>query len=87
MCTMIAATAPVRGMGKGAQGWFPVTQATVGYDHTTHSTDEHALLIDFTNYALGLDARVGLELDLESGRALVAQLQSAISLAEATGLT
>jgi hypothetical protein len=84
---MIAATAPVRGMGKGTQGWFPVTQATVGYDHTTHSTDEHALLIDFTNYDLGLDARVGLELDLESGRALVAQLQSAISQAEATGLT
>jgi hypothetical protein len=74
-------------MGKGTSGWFPVTQATVGYDHTTHSEDEHALLIDFTNYSLGLDARVGLELDLESGRALVAQLQSAISQAEATGLT
>jgi hypothetical protein len=87
MCTMIAATTQVRGMGKGTQGWFPVTQATVGYDHTTHSADEHALLIDFTNYDLGLDARVGLELDLESGRALLAQLQSAISQAEATGLT
>lgn len=86
MCTMIAASSPVRGMGKGSSGWFPVTQATVGYDHTTHSEDEHALLIDFTNYNLGLDARVGLELDLESGRALVAQLQSAISQAEATGL-
>lgn len=86
MCTMIAVSAQMRGMGKGAQGWFPVTQATVGYDHTTHSADEHALLIDFTNYAQGLDARVGLELDLDSGRALVAQLQSAIRQAEASGV-
>ena len=86
MCTMIAATTPVRGMGKGPHGWFPVTRATVGYDHTTHSADEHAVLIDFTNYALGLDARVALELDLDSGRALLAQLQSAIEQAEASGI-
>jgi hypothetical protein len=86
MCTMIAVSTPVHGMGKGAEGWFPVTRATVGYDHTTHSADEHALLIDFTNYDLGLDARVGLELDLGSGRALVAQLQSAIDQAEASGM-
>lgn len=86
MCTMIAESAPVRGMGKGTDGWFPVTQATVGYDHTTHSADEHALLIDFTNYDIGLQARVALELDLDSGRALLTQLRSAISQAEASGL-
>jgi hypothetical protein len=86
MCTMIAATTPVRGMGKGPKDWFPVTRATVGYDHTTHSADEHAVLIDFTNYDLGLDARVALELDLDSGRALLAQLQSAIEQAEASGI-
>jgi Family of unknown function (DUF6295) len=86
MCTMIAATTPVRGMGRGQSGWFPVTRATVGYDHTTHSADEHAVLIDFTNYDLGLDARVALELDLDSGRALLTQLQSAIEQAEASGI-
>ncbi len=86
MCTMIASTTPVRGMGKGPNGWFPVNRATVAYDHTTHSADEHAVLIDFTNYDLGLDARVALELDLDSGRALLTQLQSAIEQAEASGI-
>ena len=84
MCTMIAVTSPVTGTGKGADGWFPITQATVGYDHATHSGTVHALLLDFTNYDLGLDARVAVELDLDSGRALLAQLQSAIEAAEAS---
>ena len=83
MCTMIAVSAAVTGAGKGSSGWFPLTQATVGYDHATHSGTEHALLLDFTNYDLGVDARVALELDLGSGRALMAQLQSAIEAAEA----
>jgi uncharacterized protein DUF6295 len=83
MCTMITSTCVVHGVAKGASGWFPVTQATVGYDHTTHSGEEHALLVDFTNYDLGLDARVALELDLDSGRALLAQLQSALEKATA----
>ena len=82
MCTMIAASTSVTGAGKGAAGWFPVTKATVGYDHATHSGTAHALLLDFTNYELGVDARVALELDLASGRALLAQLQSAIEAAE-----
>jgi hypothetical protein len=83
---MIAVSSPVTGMAKGAGGWFPVTRATVGYDHTTHSQQEHALLLDFTNYDIGLDARVALEIDLESGRALLAQLQEAITRAEASGV-
>lgn len=87
MCTMIAMSASVTGAGKGADGWFPVTQATVGYDHATHSPTEHALLLDFTNYDLGVEARVALELDLSSGRALIAQLQAAIEAAEASGVS
>jgi hypothetical protein len=83
---MIAVTGPMTGMAKGADGWFPVTQATVGYDHTTHSKDEHALLIDFTNYDIGIAARLALELDLDSGRELLKQLQSAIEQAEASGV-
>jgi hypothetical protein len=79
---MIALSTQVQGMAKGPKGWFEVTQATVGYDHATHTADEHALLLDFTNYALGLSARVSVELDLDSARALVAQLQSAIDQAE-----
>jgi uncharacterized protein DUF6295 len=86
MCTMITSSAPIRAMGKGPDGWFPVNRVAVGYDHPTHSAVEHALLIDFTNYDLGLHARVALELDLDSGRALLAQLRSAIEQAEASGL-
>jgi hypothetical protein len=81
---MIAVSAPVRGMGKGPEGWFPLTQVSVGYDHAGHGDDEHALLLDFTNYDIGVHARVGIELDLESGRVLLAQLQEAIRQAEAS---
>ncbi len=86
MCTMISVSAPVRGMGKGAEEWFPLTRVNVGYDHATHGEDEHALLIDFTNYDIGVHARVGVELDLASGRALLEQLRSAIEQAEASGV-
>lgn len=86
MCTNIATSSPVRGVGMGAEGWFPLTKATVGYDHATHSEDEHAVLIDFTNYDIGLHARVAVELDLESARALLEQLQSVLAQAEASGV-
>ncbi len=86
MCTSISESSVVSGAGKGPGGWFPVTQATVGFDHATHSAAEHALLIDFANYDLGTDARVAVELDLASGRALVRQLEATIAAAEATGL-
>ena len=49
MCTMIALKTVVNGGGKGAQGWFPVREAIVAYDHTTYLRDEHALLLDFVN--------------------------------------
>jgi hypothetical protein len=86
MCTMIAMNADITGMGKGERGWFRVNQAVVGFDHTTHFENEHALLLDFVNYDLGTDARVALELDIESGKALVAKLQEAIHAAEHSGV-
>ena len=87
MCTSISDTTSITGAGKGPEGWFPITQATVGYDHATHTGAEHALLVDFANYDLGTDARVALEMDLPSGRALLEQLRRAIEAAEASGLT
>jgi hypothetical protein len=86
MCTMIASTTTVTGSGKGATGWFPLTQASVGYDHASHCEQEHAMLLDFVNYDLGTDARVAVELDLDSARALVTQLQDAIAQAELSGV-
>mgnify|MGYP001256891974 CR=1 FL=1 len=85
MCTMIAMSTEIRGVGKGEKGWFPVNQATVGYDHATHSGAEHALLLDFVNYDIGTSARVALELDIASGKALLEQLQAAIEAAELSG--
>lgn len=86
MCTTIAVTRTIRGAGKGPTDWFTLVQATVGYDHAFHSADEHALLLDFTNHELGTGARVALELDLESGRVLMAQLREAIAAAERSGV-
>jgi hypothetical protein len=87
MCTSISHTTPVTGAGKGAHGWFPLTAANVAFDHATHTPAEHAFLLDFTNYAIGPEARVGVEIDLDSARALLEQLRTAIAAAEATGLT
>ena len=68
MCTSISHSTSIAGVGKGPHGWFPVNQATVAFDHATHSGAEHALLLDFANYELGTGARVALEMDLASGK-------------------
>jgi hypothetical protein len=87
VCTAISETTAIRGSGKGQGSWFPITQATVSYDHATHTGAEHALLLDFANYDLGTDARVALEMDLASGRALLERLRSALEAAEASGIS
>jgi hypothetical protein len=87
MCTSISHNTPVTGAAKGAQGWFPLTAANVAFDHAAHTSTEHAFLLDFTNYGIGPEARVGVEIDLQSARALLEQLQVAIAAAEATGLS
>ena len=87
MCTNISMQAAVSGSGKGSAGWFPLTQANVGFDHATHSNLDHALLLDFVNPELGTGARVAVEMDIASGKALVAQLQATIAEAERIGFT
>jgi hypothetical protein len=86
MCTMIARSTPVSGSGKGAAGWFPLSRATVGFDHATHAPFEHALLLDFANPELGVGARIAVELNLASGRALLEELRAAIEAAERSGV-
>ena len=86
MCTMIALKTSVTGGGKGNEGWFPVTQANVGYDHAAYMQNGHALLLDFVNPGLEPGARVAVELDIASGKALVARLQAAIEAAEQSGV-
>ena len=79
--------AEVNGSGKGVDGWFPISRANVGYDHATHSQLDHALLLDFVNPNLGAAARIAVEMDIASGKALIAQLQAAIDEAEHLGYT
>jgi hypothetical protein len=85
MCTMIARQVQVEGTGKGATGWFNVRQANVSYDHPFQAPYEYALNIDFVNEALGPEARVAVEMNEESARALVDAILAALSQAEAGG--
>jgi hypothetical protein len=70
MCTYQTTSISVQGSGKGAQGWFPVSDATVYFDHPVHAPADHTLNIDLINPARGASARVAMELDPGSARAL-----------------
>ena len=85
MCTMISQQVSIDGSGKGAAGWMAVRQASVSYDHPFNVPLEYALNIDFVNEALGPGARVAVELDAVSARALVATIQAVLARAEAGG--
>jgi hypothetical protein len=82
---MIATQVALAGSGKGPAGWFPVRQANVSYDHPFDVPLEYALNIDFVNEAQGPAARVAVELDAASARALAATIQAVLARAEAGG--
>jgi uncharacterized protein DUF6295 len=79
MCTYQTETLGLRGSGKGAAGWFPLTSASVYYDHPVHAPAEHTLNIDFLNPGQGPSARVAVELTATSARALAAAIESALA--------
>jgi hypothetical protein len=81
MCTYLTVRIEVDGSGKGAGGWFTVTDASVYVDHPQHAPQEHTLNIDFLNPALGPSARVAVELTEESALALAAAIQTALASA------
>lgn len=85
MCTMIVQQVAVEGSGKGTSGWFQVRQANVSYDHPFDAPYEHALNIDFVNEAVGPGARVAVELNAESARALVDTILAVLNEADAGG--
>lgn len=78
MCTMIVEKATVSGSGKGPDGWFPLRQANVSYDHPFHAPLEHAVNIDFVNEELGLGARVAVELSADAAQELVRAITAAL---------
>ncbi|MDR0341768.1 MAG: DUF6295 family protein [Nocardiopsaceae bacterium] len=83
MCTYLTEKVQVAGSGKGAAGWFPVTDATVYLDHPQHAPAEHTLNIDFLNPGQGPSARVAVELTPASARALATAIESALASAPA----
>ena len=86
MCTCIAEHALITGSGKGPQGWFPLNQAVVGFDHPFHAPFGHAVLLDFLNSELGVESRVGVEMNIASAKALIESLQAAVAAAELSGV-
>jgi Family of unknown function (DUF6295) len=85
MCTMIVTQVQIDGSGKGGQGWFPLREANVSYDHPFDAPLEHALNIDFVNESLGPGARVAVELSVEAARTLVAAINAVLERADAGG--
>ncbi|HXX88596.1 MAG TPA: DUF6295 family protein [Acidimicrobiales bacterium] len=70
MCTYDTTGLRIRGSGKGAEGWFALTDASVYFDHPVHAPDAHTLNIDLMNPGRGPGYRVAAELDPDSARAL-----------------
>jgi hypothetical protein len=85
MCTYLTEKIEVDGSGKGARGWFSVTEATVYVDHPVHAPYGHTVNIDMLNPSLGPSARVALELTEETALALADAIRRAIDSAP-TGL-
>lgn len=79
MCTYTTEKIEIAGSGKGAEGWFSLSDATVYYDHPVHAMAEHTLNIDFRNPGKGPSARVAVELTAESARALVGAIEAALA--------
>ncbi len=70
MCTYRTVTLSVEGSGKGPGGWFPLTDASVYFDHPVHAQADHTLNLDLLNPSEGPSARVAVELDPSSARSL-----------------
>jgi hypothetical protein len=83
MCTYLTEQIKVTGSGKGAGGWFGVTDASVYFDHPVHASAEHSLNIDFLNPGQGPSARVAVELTAESARALARAIEATLASAPA----
>lgn len=79
MCTYQTEQISITGSGKGASGWFSLSEATVYFDHPVHAMAEHTLNIDFLNPARGPSARVAVELTAESARQLARAIEAALA--------
>jgi Family of unknown function (DUF6295) len=84
MCTYVTENVAVSGSGKGAEGWFTLSRATVYFDHPFHAPLDHSLNIDFADPAAASPTRrVAVELSAESARALAHAILSTLEAGEA----
>ena len=83
MCTYLTEQIKVTGSGKGAGGWFGVTDASVYFDYPVHASAEHSLNIDFLNPGQGPSARVAVELTPASARELARAIEATLASAPA----
>jgi hypothetical protein len=79
MCTYLTEKIQITGSGKGAAGWFRLSDASVYFDHPVHAMAEHTLNIDFLNPGDGPGARVAVELTAESARALAKAIEETLA--------
>lgn len=85
MCTMITRQIDTLGSAKNQANWFVINRINISYDHPYHAPFEYALNLDFVNDDLGAGARVAVELDAASARALIQIIQSVLEEAEQGG--
>ncbi len=78
MCTYRTELLAVHGSGKGPAGWFTLSDVSVYVDHPVHAPALHTLNIDLRNPELGPAARVAVELDATSARALAEAIVRAL---------
>ena len=83
MCTYLTEKINITGSGKGADGWFGLSDATVYIDHPVHAQFAHTVNIDFTNPARGASSRVAVELTEESALALIKAIRATLASAPA----
>jgi hypothetical protein len=79
MCTYTTERRDIEGSGKGANGWFALSDLSVYYDHPVHAMAEHTLNIDFANASQGPAARVAVELTAEAALTLVDAIRAALA--------
>jgi len=83
MCTYLTESIQATGSGKGADGWFGLSEVTVYFDHPVHAPADHTLNIDFRNPDRGPSARVAVELTVETARALAKAIETTLASAPA----
>ena len=86
MCTNIATKVRIAGSAKARDRWFPVNEAIIAFDHASQVWAEHALRVDLFASGDGSAEHIALEVDLVSGKRLLAQLAEVIDAAERSGV-